>query len=401
MKCLESLVDNKPECPKVNWVLKGWNSAEKVRWLSIADIHIGSLRNDMGEDASIERANMAFEEFLAEVDRYNPHVVLIVGDTYMHKTITEAEQRSWSDFLATLLKKTVVVLQPGNHDFLSRDMTTLDNLQVFCKQGLIDNLIMTSYDSQLINFIAEDDANAKFTILNCPCLTPLAMNEVAQANVVLFHGNVRGAIMDNGFKIPETEDSRMSLPFKMADLFILGDIHKRQWLADNAFYTGSMYQTKFSEDPEKGYVRGTFGLTPEGKFDWYAEHVTLETPYRLFTLKIESDADWPESWEQYEQYYVRIVKNINLRERPSNIPYFVIKEMFEGSLKSEAYNSEVDVDIDTDATGLKSLEFLDNQFGGAGEFLDHLVETSDFELDEETRALALVELEDVRATIGI
>lgn len=399
MKCLETLVDSKPECPKLNIVMEGWKKGEEFRHLDIADIHLGSLRNDMGEHMSLERAEQAFDEFLQEVDRYKPHLVIIAGDTYMHKTVTEAEERCWADFISTLLHRVKVLLQPGNHDFLERQLTTLDSLQKLCDKKLVKNLIMTSYDSQLVTFCAEDDHDHKFTILNCPCMTPLAVNEVMQANVVIYHGNVRGAIMDNGYVIPEGEDHRMTLPFKMADLFILGDIHKRQWVAPNAYYTGSMYQTKFSEDPDKGYVRGVFRINDEGQFDWFSEHVTLETPYRLHTVMVESNEDWPEDWSKFEQYYVRVIKNVNVTERPT-LPYFVIKEIFSGSLKSDTYNSEVNVDIQNGQHGLQSLDFLDNQFEGANDFITHMAETSDLEITDEVRSLALVELEDVRDTIG-
>ncbi|TPG59998.1 hypothetical protein EAH77_15640 [Ewingella americana] len=382
------------------WNVKGWLDGEKLRYMGCADIHIGALRNDMGEDAAIERANQAFYEFLTEVDRYQPHIVFIIGDVYMHKMVTDGERRCWNDFLASLLKRCLVVLQPGNHDFLSRTMTTIDNLQIFTKDRLIDNLIMTSYDSQLIKFSPENAPDKSFTVLNCPCLTPLALNEVAQANVVLFHGNVRGAIMDNGFVMPEESDHRMTLPLKMADLFLLGDIHKRQWVSDNALYTAAMYQTKFSEDTDKGYIRGHFSLTEDGKFDWFVEHVDLVTPYQLHTVLVNSDEEWPEDWDQYSQHYVRVIKDINVKTKPQ-LPSFVIKEVFSGSFKSDMYNNEVDVDIQSSENGLHSVEFLENQFGGAEDFLNHLQETSDFELTPEEKDLALAELAEIRSTLGI
>lgn len=112
-------------------------------------------------------------------------------------------------------------------------------------------------------------------------------------NIAAFHGSVGGTQMDNGWVMPDSKAEVMLSMFDGYDFVLLGDIHKRQFLAQRpdkngvlkpyVAYPGSTIQQNFGEDETKGFLVWDI----RAKDDWDVEFVEVENfqPYITFPWK--------------------------------------------------------------------------------------------------------------------
>lgn len=338
--------------------LHAWKAGEVLRWLALADLHIGCLREPMRLDNTLARHKVAFTEFLLVVDQYQPHIVAIAGDIFHFKNVYEQERQLWTWFMTELLKRTHVIVQPGNHDYYVRGKSTLDDLQEWHDSGIVPQLHMASNDPQYLTFTNGTDS---INIYNAPCEIPLYLTGVRWADVVMYHGAVAGSKFDNGYDPttdPEYVDKRIKLPYTEAAFWWLGDIHMRQSPAANAHYIGAIVQTKFSEDAEKGYMSGTFKFTKAGKFskvDW--NYHNLATPTQLITIVVGNEQELPATWP--EECWIKL-RHGSLVSLPPTLPTHIIK------------------------TELIGTERFVNEGGNLD--TDNMVAVDDFHLEEDTEA---------------
>lgn len=354
----------------INVIIPSWESGTVFRTLCLADIHIGCLRGPLGLEVTLSRHKAAFDEFLQEVARYKPHAIFIPGDIFHFKTISEKERDIWNWFIVECLRHCVVVMHPGNHDYIIRGLSHLDYLQKFADQGLIQNLYIASNVSQIIRFQSKDKVDS-FVVLNSPCEVRIDLTEIKIANVVLFHGDVRGAVFDNGYDPTSDEsyvDKRITLPYKEADLFILGDIHKAQDLSDNAFYCASMVQTKWGEDKEKGYCRAEFWLEG-GSFKWtFVRHV-IHSPSELLNITVKDDAHWPEEWPEGCWIKLKHASNVTF---PIKMPSNIVKYEIIGSARY--VNDAEDDSQDKIVSDFNQLDILSDPYEDAERLLTQQTE---------------------------
>lgn len=86
--------------------------------------------------------------------------------------------------------------------------------------------------------------------------------------LVLYHGQIRGATMDNG-QVVENAIGRDDLAMIGADYYALGDIHKPQQIGDlPMYYPGSVYPTNWGETHQCGFNVVSIDNTPApARFD--------------------------------------------------------------------------------------------------------------------------------------
>lgn len=72
--------------------------------------------------------------------------------------------------------------------------------------------------------------------------------------IALYHGQVKGAKINDLYDVPDNPDILTINDFKGYDLCLLGDIHKRQYLSPTIAYPGSLIQQNHGEDLDKGFL---------------------------------------------------------------------------------------------------------------------------------------------------
>lgn len=328
-----------PASLAVDVLIHGWEPGTSLPWMALADIHLGCLRDPMGLDNSLSRHRAAFAEFLAAVDAKKPKVVFIAGDIFHFKIVREQERALWANFVGQLLQRCIVIMQPGNHDFIVRGLSNLQNYQELFDHGVVPNLYMASNDPQFLRLTNGKDS---VNVYNACCEVPVLLEGARWADVVMYHGAVKGSVYDNGFDPttdPEYVDRRINLPYSEAAFWILGDIHLRQSPAKNAHYVGAILQTKFSEDAEKGYMEGEFSMTKAGRMSKTVQwrYRNLVTPEPLVTVVVPNGEGMPAEWP-WGYLKLRYGTLITL---PPDLPSTVIKMEMIGSTR---YVNENEVD---------------------------------------------------------
>jgi DNA repair exonuclease SbcCD ATPase subunit len=109
-------------------------------------------------------------------------------------------------------------------------------------------------------------------------------------NIAAFHGSVGGTQMDNGWIMPDAKAEVKLDMFQGYDFVFLGDIHKRQFLAQRPDkngvlkpwigYPGSTIQQNFGEDEVKGFLVWDI----RAKDDWDVEFVEVQNLQPFITF---------------------------------------------------------------------------------------------------------------------
>jgi DNA repair exonuclease SbcCD nuclease subunit len=266
----------------------------------------------------------------------NPQKIFVAaGDIYDRKTITEEERNLFLDFLTRLLLAGVhVVVINGNHDFYVEGLTLLEPLRYIAR--LNKNLHVVLGDPGRVDVLGigfgcvpcQQDLNteritaiAKRLYQSKPCDTFYMVVHEA----VLGSTNHRGtwkAKSDKYLRIPKLD---------FVTGWMLGDIHKRQKIAENAFYAGSPIQVKSDEDPNGGIL------------EWRGPFVKF---HQIKSRGFRFTADYDEALElSKEGHYVRFTGQVPKNaEVPSNVAV-------NGDI------SAIEIDIDFAGTDMSVDEF--------------------------------------------
>lgn len=293
------------------------DESEMTRWrfLQTGDLHIGRGRTAWGESVAIERADKLFDVIYSTAIDQNCKAVLITGDVFDTKSVTNAErelvvrklvQHAGRDGLATYVI-------PGNHDLTTAKTGNLDYLAEIAKSGELPNLHV-AFSHSVETWEAAEGLNiigAPVGFSESQTWLDSYVETLPKDKHFIFmgHGSIQGCVRnDAGWKPTAQEDSnRLSLTNAAAKApqivwWAYGDIHKRQKLPTlpenaNGWYAGSPIQMDFGEQPDRGalvvaldfecgvwkftgrrYVRFD---TPENKF---APLVTVTSPEQVEKL---------------------------------------------------------------------------------------------------------------------
>lgn len=251
--------------------------------IHISDLHIRTIQmHDLYQ--------RQFEIFLDDVDKkivgLNPNEIrfAITGDINHQKITISNEQlglTSW--FLGKLAERGVVVILPGNHDFLENNLDRLDTITPLVE--LMANPRIVYYKDKGVYA----DEEIKWVVYSL-----YQHNERPEFKkedgfyVGLFHSPIQGMATDLGFRFDDGYDK---LNFVDLDLLLCGDIHLRQTFklpgGGPGVMIGSMIQQNFGEGVKHhGY----------GMFDMITKEYTFhdlpnEQPFLHFRINDIEDIE--------------------------------------------------------------------------------------------------------------
>lgn len=246
----------------------------QLRVIAFSDVHIGSYGSAIDKDGrnygfvSNERVREFIVDYCRQVE---PDAIVFVGDLY--KTAvgkpTQTEQWAAIEFFHALTAIAPVIAKVGNHDEgeYSGEGFGVHALEVF---GAM---------------------NIRMTVLPKP--TEWSVVTLNGVKIGLFHGMLSNVRLESGMV---SDSVRAGLPSihdaPPADFWLLGDIHKRQFLKPNAAYCGAPDRLNFGEEDELPTIWDiTATKDAMGKVvdvQWNA----IPTPARKFvTITDEADLD--------------------------------------------------------------------------------------------------------------
>lgn len=229
-----------------------------IKILHTSDWHCGASRN---LPDYLNRWRDMFDELRENISKYNPDVFVVTGDLFDNKTPTEEERNLILSTISLVLIKNPklhVLILEGNHDWNSQELSMLESLSA----GYLPLGSRISIVRDKPEVVKIKDSN----FICIPCTQSQTKKSVKKL-VKKMHKGLEGdtyvcmhecfkSFAENGMEVG-TE----SLPkLKFVKCWMLGDIHKHQFLAKNAWYAGSPLQINFGEKSEKGFV-----LVKDGK----------------------------------------------------------------------------------------------------------------------------------------
>lgn len=245
-----------------------------------ADWHIGATKKLLPEDylqRQIDAIGTLFEAAHA-LDG----VLVVSGDVFHNKHVTEAERNALLDTVESWDRKGVrSYFINGNHDIIDTQSTTLDSLAILSRR--LTNTTVATLQPMLCTL----DGGVTLLLFPPACRHDLDTSEsMARVRewtvkapkgkplIVATHAQVAGAVSETGHVF--TDGAKLG--DKRVSYWALGDIHRFQKIAKNAYYPGNPVHHRWGEDsgPEKGYI--VYDTDAEK-----VEHVTVESR-RLLTV---------------------------------------------------------------------------------------------------------------------
>ena len=226
-----------------------------MKAIAIADVHIN--KNNRPEDILI-----VLRQITTYAVKNDIAVVYVLGDIYDKRRPYNSEKALFEKFAKYLSDKGIeVIIISGNHDVDSDGVSAVEEFKIL----------------ELPNI----------TLKSNPCMVTLG-----KFKVFLGHFLVQGAKLGpTDYQIGSSISIKSILNKWVADIYLLGDVHKAQKLNDNPpmLYVGSPERTDFGERNEK---KGFTLLTANANGIEY-KFIELNTrPMIQFDLEFENLDDW-------------------------------------------------------------------------------------------------------------
>lgn len=214
----------------------------------LADIHIS---------CDIERFDEYQKTFekLYEILENDPEekMIVICGDLFHEKTGMQSYSLKFcSRFLARLSEYSEIILIDGNHDI---NMNNKHNeiKKVSTIEGLLELLNKTGSNDKF-HYLNENKIvkikgiNYGLTTMFAEEMTKIENREENEIYVGLYHGAIGGSQTDTEYNIRENGKMTVKM-MESYDIFLLGDIHKHQFLnkKKTIAYSSSLIQQNYGE----------------------------------------------------------------------------------------------------------------------------------------------------------
>lgn len=256
-----------------------------------ADWHIGATKKLLPEDY-LQR-QIGSISTLFEAAHALDGVLVVSGDVFHNKHVSEAERNAFLDTVESWDRKGVrSYFINGNHDIIDVHSTTLDSLAILSRR-LTNTTVATLQPAihtldegvTLLLFppACRHDLDSAESMARVRTWTVKASK--SKPLIVATHAQVAGAVSETGHVF--TDGAKLG--DKRVAYWALGDIHRFQQVAKNAYYPGNPVHHRWGEDagPEKGYiVYDTEACT--------VEHVPIESRRLLTTTSTKglNADDW-------------------------------------------------------------------------------------------------------------
>ena len=257
--------------------------------IHIADIHIRTIQlHDLYKEQFKKLLNEIQGHYIKwrEVGITWENIRIVIAGDIAHQKINISNEQlmltSW--FLRELTEFGIVVIIPGNHDFLENNTQRLDSISPVVELLEDDHIIYYQhsgvYNDDNIQWVVyslyEHNARPEFT------------KDETKLTVGLFHGPIQGMSTDLGY---EFEDAYDRLNFVDLDLLLCGDIHKRQQFqlpsGGKAIMVGSLIQQNFGETiKHHGY--GIYDVETD-EYEFY--DLPNEQPFLHFSINDIKDIE--------------------------------------------------------------------------------------------------------------
>ena len=217
--------------------------------LHIADVHIRNWKRH-------KEYKIVFDKLFEAVDNLPPNSIVTVGGDIVHaKTDMSPELVQMVNYLFKGLSQRVpTIVICGNHDTNLNNNNRLDALTPIIEAADYTNLFYlrdTGYHklgNVTLNIMSLLDDKSKF-------ITADKITKKGDCLIGMYHGTLSNSKVDSGLNISHGLEWDT---FAGHDIVLLGDIHKRQVLAEQdplMFYPGSLVQQNFGESFEgHGYA---------------------------------------------------------------------------------------------------------------------------------------------------
>jgi DNA repair exonuclease SbcCD nuclease subunit len=202
---------------------------------------------------------MVLPQITTIAEKHDASFILVVGDVYHTQAINHGERKLFSNWLGSSSIPIVVV--SGNHEKRTSEVgdTALNYLSRL-ENRLSPHLVWDGAPTivqisgcNLLLFPYQGWKHQELLVMLTAMLEHV--HEDGLPVIVVMHEHVRGAKTDRGHKLSESEQPRISKHlYHGVTYWALGDIHRRQAILPNAWYSGPPLQTKFDETPDKGVL---------------------------------------------------------------------------------------------------------------------------------------------------
>ena len=245
-----------------------------LKLIHTSDWHCGASR-DLPEYLS--RWKDALDEIRSKIKKYEPDVFVVTGDLFDNRTPKEEERNLILSTLSKILidfPKMYVLILEGNHDWNTQETSMLESV----REGYLpvgSRIVVVRDKPQVVKIKGSN-------FICVPCTQSQTKGSVKKL-IKKLHKGLKGdtyvcmhecfkSFAENGMEVG-TE----SLPkLKFVKCWMLGDIHKHQFLSKNAWYAGSPLQINFGENSAKGIV-----YVNDGK----PKFIRLKQAKKLVTIK--------------------------------------------------------------------------------------------------------------------
>lgn len=288
------------------------------------------LTGPSGHNIRLDDADRVFAGFVDSMIEQGIELALFAGDLHEDAYPSTDEILIVRSHLRRLAQHCPVILITGNHD-LPGIVTRSDplalyeglhrHIRVSRRPEVIDvngvRIFTLPYPARQTFLSAADmgravngtEANAMITTaLNAVMTNATAHATAARADgrkaFLLAHAQVVGSVTGSGYEIGADEVCIGRDHFRYFDYVALGHIHKRQQVAPNAYYSGSMFTANQGERHEaKGWLLiDTATCRPE-----FIDMSLLSRPHITLDLgNIDVPSDEPSDWGQPPHAVVRI-----------------------------------------------------------------------------------------------
>ena len=354
--------------------------------------HLADIHNRFS--SRHEEYRNVFKTLYKYLKKQKPDRIEIVGDLNHQKiSMSPGSLNISAEFLINLAKIAPVDVFLGNHDMNASQKEQGDTISpMFEIVEKFSELLTPALRSKMLNsFIVSEDnkddinfekngiyffpdsgfykINDKITygVFSCKdeIKIELKKKEEGVTYIAFYHGQVVGAIGDNGYELFGDDLANPSV-FKDFDIVMLGDIHEQQDVGrkdGSMAYCGSLIQQNNGESLEKGYL-----LWDIDKREYEKVVVPNEIGYTTLTIakgelseeriKNIKFSDNPKKtkvsvvWEEYEENYstekesqiVRAIKETYGCESVSIHFNALEKELTEKTIVEDAKNSDTFVE---------------------------------------------------------
>ena len=251
--------------------------------IHIADIHIRTIQMH-------DLYKRQFEVFLADVDEkiggYSiGEVRFVIAGDINHQKITISNEQlaltSW--FIGELADRGIVIILPGNHDFLENNVDRLDTITPVVDLLQRSNIIYYKdkgvYPDDGVQWVVyslyQNNERPEFT-------------KEEGFYIGLFHSPIQGMSTELGFSFDDGYDR---LNFVDLDLLLAGDIHLRQTFklpgGGEAVMIGSMIQQNWGE----GIQHHGYGMFDMETKEYTFHDLPNEQPFLHFRINDIEDIE--------------------------------------------------------------------------------------------------------------